>query len=171
MKKKNVIWFVVDQMQGMAMGVNGDPNVFTPNLDNMAIGGTNFNRAVSGYPLCCPFRATMLTGLYANNHSVKLHQDRLDPSYRTVTDVLKDNHYENNLSGKNGTWEVLLRERSVPMEKQELPPLSFPKRTEAALIPGSDMRTTTVSGTAFFMAMRMGKRSLLTGFPVMKRIA
>jgi arylsulfatase A-like enzyme len=100
MKKKNVIWFVVDQMQGMAMGVNGDPNVFTPNLDNMAIGGTNFNRAVSGYPLCCPFRATMLTGLYANNHSVKLHQDRLDPSYRTVTDVLKDNHYETIYLGK-----------------------------------------------------------------------
>ena len=32
MKKANIIWFIVDQMYGQAMGVNGDPNVFTPNL-------------------------------------------------------------------------------------------------------------------------------------------
>ena len=50
------------------MGANGDPNVLTPNLDNMAICGTNFPGAVSGYPLCCPFRGTMITGKYAHNH-------------------------------------------------------------------------------------------------------
>lgn len=100
MKKPNIIWFIVDQMRGQATGANGDPNVFTPNLDNMAIAGANFPGAVSGYPLCCPFRGSMITGKYAHNHSVKLHEDRLDPAYNTVTDVLNDNGYETLYFGK-----------------------------------------------------------------------
>ncbi|MFW6457544.1 MAG: sulfatase-like hydrolase/transferase [Planctomycetota bacterium] len=99
-KGNNVIWFVVDQMRGQAMGVNGDPNVLTPNLDNMAIAGTNFPNAVSGYPLCCPFRGSMMTGKHAHNHSVKLHEDRLEPSYKTVTDVFNAEGYETIYFGK-----------------------------------------------------------------------
>jgi arylsulfatase A-like enzyme len=99
-KRPNVIWYIVDQMRGQATGANGDPNVFTPNLDNMAIAGVNFPHAVSGYPLCCPFRGSMLTGKYAHNHSVKIHEDRLDPSFGTVTDVLNENGYDTIYLGK-----------------------------------------------------------------------
>lgn len=119
MSKKNIIWFVVDQMSGHAMWCNGDPNVFTPNLDNMSICGTNFPEAVSGYPLCCPFRGTMMTGKYAHNHSVKLHEDRLDPSYKTVTDVLNDNNYETIHLGK---WHLAgIKERDIRSCKQTVP--------------------------------------------------
>lgn len=100
MQRPNIIWFIVDQMRGQAMGVNGDPNVFTPNLDNMSIAGTNFPNAVSGYPLCCPFRGSMLTGKYAHNHSVKLHEDRLDPAFKTITDVFNEQNYETIYLGK-----------------------------------------------------------------------
>ncbi len=99
-RRSNVIWFMVDQMRGQALGANGDPNVFTPNLDNMAIAGTNFPNAVSGYPLCCPFRGSMLTSRYAHNHSVKLHQDRLDPAYETIADVFNQHEYETIYLGK-----------------------------------------------------------------------
>ncbi|MBC2600518.1 sulfatase-like hydrolase/transferase [Puniceicoccus vermicola] len=99
-KRPNIIWFMVDQMRGQATGANGDPNVFTPHLDNMAVCGTNFPGAVSGYPLCCPCRASMLTARYAHNHSVKCHEDRLDPSFETVTDVFNENEYETIYLGK-----------------------------------------------------------------------
>jgi len=99
-KKPNIIWFVGDQMHGQALGVNGDPNVFTPNLDNLAIAGANFPQAVSGYPLCCPFRASMLTSRYAHQHSVRLHEDRLDPAFDTLTDVFNGNQYETIYLGK-----------------------------------------------------------------------
>lgn len=120
-RRPNIVWFIVDQMRGQAMGVNGDPNVFTPNLDNMAVAGTNFTGAVSGYPLCCPYRATMLTGKYAHNHSVKIHEDRLEPSYATITDVLNGEGYETIYLGKlhlagfkeSGVRSVL---RTVPRE-------------------------------------------------------
>ena len=87
-------------MRAQATGVNGDPNVFTPNLDNMAIAGTNFPNAVSGYPLCGPFRASMLTARYAHNHSVQLHEDRLDPSFETIADVFNQNDYDTIYFGK-----------------------------------------------------------------------
>ncbi len=32
--------------------------------------GTNFTGAISTYPLCCPSRATYLTGQYSHNHGV-----------------------------------------------------------------------------------------------------
>ncbi len=99
-RRPNVVWFIVDQMRAQAMGANGDPNVFTPNLDNMAISGVNFTNAVSGYPLCCPFRGCMMTARYAHNHSVKLHEDRLDPSFETITDVFKQHDYETIYLGK-----------------------------------------------------------------------
>ncbi len=57
----NVIWVLTDQQRAMMLSCNGDPNVHTPNIDALADMGVNFTRAVSGYPLCCPFRGSMLT--------------------------------------------------------------------------------------------------------------
>ncbi len=44
-------------------------------MNNLRLGlmaeGTTFEQAVTGFPLCCPSRATYLTGQYAQNHGVK----------------------------------------------------------------------------------------------------
>lgn len=45
----------------------------------------------------------MLTGKYAHNHSVKLHEDRLEPSFPTIADVFNENDYETIYLGK---WHV-----------------------------------------------------------------
>ena len=37
-------------------------------------GGVNFRNSFSSYPLCCPSRATWLTGQYAHNHDVRTNQ-------------------------------------------------------------------------------------------------
>src|SRR5512139_3012187 len=39
-------------------------------LDLLGGGGVTFSDAVSPYPLCCPARATIMTGLHAHNHGV-----------------------------------------------------------------------------------------------------
>ena len=42
-----------------------------PNVQKLlAAKGTTFADAVDSYPLCCPARATFITGQYAHNHDV-----------------------------------------------------------------------------------------------------
>ena len=62
MAKTNLIWIMADQLRADMVGCNGDPNVHTPNIDALAAGGANFTRALSTNPLCCPARASMITG-------------------------------------------------------------------------------------------------------------
>ena len=53
----NVIWLMTDQHRHSAMGYSGDPNLHTPNIDNLVHMGMHCDKgAVSGYALCCPYR-------------------------------------------------------------------------------------------------------------------
>lgn len=66
-------------------GKHGRPNILVVMTDDMAAGdirlmpnvrrllaakGTTFADAIDSFPLCCPARATFLTGQYAHNHGV-----------------------------------------------------------------------------------------------------
>ncbi|HYH61560.1 MAG TPA: sulfatase, partial [Solirubrobacterales bacterium] len=67
------------------VAAKGAPNIVVVMTDDQAIDtmqampktirifddrGTTFESAVASFPLCCPSRATFLTGLYAHNHGV-----------------------------------------------------------------------------------------------------
>ncbi len=99
MKRKNVIWILSDQQRASAMSVSGDPNLHTPNLDILAKTGVNFTDAVSGFPLCCPFRGSMLTGLYPHK-AVNGHEVRLDENQKTIAHVMNENGYDTFYLGK-----------------------------------------------------------------------
>ena len=43
---------------------------YMPNVQNLAASGTTFEHHLATFPLCCPARATLLTGQYAHNHGV-----------------------------------------------------------------------------------------------------
>ncbi len=99
MKKKNIIWIFSDQQPGYSLSCNGDPNVHTPNLDRMAGDGFNFRRAVSGFPLCCPFRGSLLTGLYPHE-CVPGHEYRMPPELPTAADFFNAAGYDTAYFGK-----------------------------------------------------------------------
>ena len=88
-KKKNVIWIVVDQLRAQALGISGDVNVHTPNIDFLARNGAEFTNAVSGMPLCCPFRGSMLTSEYP--HKCAPGHDMRMPQRQTIADVFNEN--------------------------------------------------------------------------------
>ena len=70
--------------------------------------GTYFPNAVATTPLCCPSRASILTGRYAHNTGVRsnLEGDHLDHS-TTVQRYLKEAGYRTGLFGKFlNTWRV-----------------------------------------------------------------
>lgn len=58
----NVLLVVAEDM-GPQLGVYGDPDAQTPNLDRFANENLRFNNAWCAYPICSPGRAALLTGL------------------------------------------------------------------------------------------------------------
>ncbi len=100
--KTNIIWVIVDQMRGQAMGCNGDPNVHTPNLDQMASYGVNYRNSVGGFPLCCPYRGALLSGVYPHK-CVPGHEYQMSPQLPTIADVFNENGYDTAYFGK---WHV-----------------------------------------------------------------
>lgn len=66
--KPNVILIMVDQMSGDCLGINGHPDIETPNLDMMAKEGFNFTKAYSAVPSCIAARAAVITGMKQKNH-------------------------------------------------------------------------------------------------------
>jgi arylsulfatase A-like enzyme len=112
----NVIWIVADQMRAQATGYAGDPNARTPNLDRLAAEGANFTRAVSGSPLCCPFRGALVTGRYPHNNGVLSNRYPLPEDTRTVAHAFADAgyrtcyvgkwHLDGDRPGVEATWDI-----------------------------------------------------------------
>lgn len=98
-KQPNVIWILGDQHRSQMLGCNGDPNIFTPNIDNLSTMGVNFTGAVSGFPLCCPFRGSMLTGIYPHK-CVPGHEYPLPSGQPTIANVFNDAGYQTAYIGK-----------------------------------------------------------------------
>jgi len=99
-KHPNVIWILCDQLRAQALGHAGDPNVCTPNIDNLARDGMRFPQAVSGAPWCCPFRGSLLTGRYPHQNGVTSTPGKLDPKMRTITSPLREAGYHTAYVGK-----------------------------------------------------------------------
>lgn len=97
--RPNLIWIFGDQHRGQALGANGDPNARTPNLDTMAVNGVNFTAAVSGFPLCCPFRGSLLTSRYPH-HCVPGHEYPLPEGQETLAKPFRDAGYHTAYFGK-----------------------------------------------------------------------
>jgi arylsulfatase A-like enzyme len=99
MAKPNIIWIFGDQHRGQALGWQLDPNLSTPNLDRMAQMGLCSTAAVSGYPLCCPYRGALITGRYPHL-TVPGHEYPLQADQKTIAQVFRENGYHTSYIGK-----------------------------------------------------------------------
>ena len=96
---KNIIWIFGDQHPAHALSCNGDPNLNTPHLDRLATEGQNWERAVSGFPLCCPYRGSLLTSRYPHE-CVPGHEYQLPPDTPTIAHVFNESGYDTAYFGK-----------------------------------------------------------------------
>jgi arylsulfatase A-like enzyme len=99
-KRYNAIWIFGDQHRGQAMSNASDPNVHTPNMDILAATGVNFTRAVSGAPICCPYRGALMSGRYPHHNGVPGHEYRLPPEQPTVAHAFNEQGYDTAYFGK-----------------------------------------------------------------------
>ncbi|KKR04692.1 MAG: Sulfatase [Candidatus Uhrbacteria bacterium GW2011_GWF2_39_13] len=68
MIKKNILFFMTDQLLWNALGYAGHPIVKTPNLDRLAQKSLNFPNAFCVSPVCVPARISLFCGQYPHKH-------------------------------------------------------------------------------------------------------
>lgn len=117
-RRPNVIWIMGDQHRAAALGYRGNPDVRTPNIDNLARSGVRFDCAVSGAPWCTPFRGSLLTSLYPNQHGASRTPSPLDPSIPTITGPFRDAGYHTAWVGKWHLDGSNQREHYIPPERR-----------------------------------------------------
>lgn len=117
-KHPNVVLVFADQWRAQATGYAGDPNVRTPNLDQLAGQAINCTHAVSGYPVCSPARASLLTGQYPHTHGVFINDVCLDPDAVTMAKLFKAAGYDTAYIGK---WHLDGHGRSgyIPPQRRQ----------------------------------------------------
>lgn len=91
--RPNILFLMADQFRADCLGADGNPVIFTPNLDRLAAEGARFRCAYSSVPSCTPARATILTGLSPWHHGM-LGYGRVATKYpRELPQMLHDAGY------------------------------------------------------------------------------
>ncbi len=102
-RRPNVLLVLADEWRAQATRYNGDTNVQTPALDRFAAESVSFDTAVSGTPVCCPYRASLLTGQYPLTHGVFVNDVELKPKGVTMGEAFTKAGYRTGFIGK---WHV-----------------------------------------------------------------
>lgn len=102
-KRPNVIFVFADQWRQQATGYAGDPNVKTPHLDAFAEQSINMTHAVSGCPVCTPYRASLLTGQRPLTHGQFLNDVPVQFRGTSIAQAFAGGGYDTACIGK---WHV-----------------------------------------------------------------
>jgi arylsulfatase len=70
MTAPNVLVIMSDEQSWNTLGCTGNPAARTPHLDELADHGRRFDRMYTPFPLCCPSRTSLITGLMPRHHHV-----------------------------------------------------------------------------------------------------
>ena len=100
MKRPNLVFVFADQWRAQAFGYAGDPNAKTPNIDRFSETSVNFRNAVSGCPVCCAYRASLMTGQRPLTHGVFLNDVKPKISGPTFAESLASGGYDTAYIGK-----------------------------------------------------------------------
>jgi len=109
----NIVFIMTDNQGAWTLGCHGNPDIRTPNIDQLADGGIRFSNAYCVNSVCSPSRATFFTGLIPSQHGVHSYlggekpDSQMGPdAYCTIREfanlprILSDTGYDCGLSGK-----------------------------------------------------------------------
>jgi arylsulfatase A-like enzyme len=101
--RPNVLLVLADEWRAQATGYSGDANARTPALDRLAGESVHFENAVSGCAVCCPARASLMTGQYPLTHGVYINDVPLEPKGATLGESFTCEGYR---TGYIGKWHL-----------------------------------------------------------------
>jgi len=99
-KQPNLIYVMADQLRHQSLGYTGDALAQTPFIDSFAAQSMDMCNAVSGHPVCAPYRASLFTGKYTPSTGMVINEIRLDTNHRCFAHVLNDGGYDTSYIGK-----------------------------------------------------------------------
>ena len=100
--RPNVVVFLADDEGWGDLGINGNKNAATPNIDSIGRGGAILDRFFV-CSVCAPTRAEFLTGRYHSRGGVRgvsTGEERLNTDERTIADAFKAAGYATGAFGK-----------------------------------------------------------------------
>ena len=108
--RPNLVYVFADQLGYRACGYASAGETIqpvqphTPNIDALARQGASFGNAVSGHPVCAPYRASLLTGKYTTSTGMVINELRINPHHHCFGHVLTENGYDTSWIGKWHLW-------------------------------------------------------------------
>jgi len=116
-RRPNIVFVFADQMRSPVLGCYGNTIVPTPNLDRMAAAGTVFENAISTWPVCSPYRAMLLTGMYPMANGTVSNDIGMRDGLPTIATACKEQGYA---TGYVGKWHLEWnRNPFVPHERRQ----------------------------------------------------
>ncbi len=101
-QKPNVLILFSDQHNKKVMGYEGHPDVFTPNLDELAQEGLIFDRAYCTVGICVPSRSSLMSGLMPRTLGLLSNEGQSSVTNGAVSmaTIFKHNNYKTFVFGK-----------------------------------------------------------------------
>ncbi len=99
-KRPNVLFILTDDQRWDAIGISGNRDLKTPNMDRIGREGVYFRNAFCTTSLCSPSRASILSGLYAHAHGVVNNFTEYPASLKSFPAVLQSEGYDTAYIGK-----------------------------------------------------------------------
>lgn len=99
----NVVIFIADDVSWNDFGCYGNPDVQTPNIDQLAGNGIRFTNAILTTSSCSPSRISIMTGRYPHNTgAAELHTEP-KRDFESIASLLKNKGYH---TGQAGKWHM-----------------------------------------------------------------
>ena len=93
-KKPNLLIVLSDQHSYDMLGVYGNTQILTPNLDMFASEGIRFDNAYVNQPVCTPFRGMLMSGMHPLKNGAFINDTPLIPNKQLLGEVLKEQGYQ-----------------------------------------------------------------------------
>jgi arylsulfatase A-like enzyme len=102
--RPNIIFLLADDLRYDALRCNGNSIAITPNLDSLALQGTNFKKAYVTTAICAISRASYLSGQYERRHNIDDFSKSFSDSAlrQTYPLLLRGSGYYTGFIGKYG---------------------------------------------------------------------
>ena len=92
--RPNVLFITIDTLRADHLGTYGYARPTSPRIDEFAKTAVVFEQAHSSASWTLPSLTSLMTSLYTSTHGMRKNESRLDPSFHTLAELLRNAGYD-----------------------------------------------------------------------------